>query len=82
MIKLSSLTNHRLHLAGKFFVPDFRNKQEELDIHAPQGALKKTNNNGERQMSKLVDKDKIFNDRFKFLRRDLIEAISKLKEKY
>ena len=33
-------------------------------------------------MSKLVDKDKIFNDRFKFLRRDLIEAISKLKEKY
>ena len=44
MIKLSSLTNHRLHLAGKFFVPDFRNKQEELDTHAPQGALKKTNN--------------------------------------
>ena len=46
-VKLSSLTNHRLHLAGKFFVPDFRNKQEELDIHAPQGTLKKTNNNGE-----------------------------------
>ena len=47
MIKLSSLTNHRLHLAGKFFVPDFRNKQEELDIHVPQVALKTTNNNGE-----------------------------------
>jgi hypothetical protein len=41
-VKLSSLTNHRLHLAGKFFVPDFRNKQEELEIHAPQGALPKT----------------------------------------
>ena len=44
MIKLSSLTNHRLHLAGKFDVPDFRNKQEELEIHAPQGVLPKTNN--------------------------------------
>ena len=31
-VKLSSLTNHRLHLQRKFFVPDFRNKQEELPI--------------------------------------------------
>ena len=46
-VKLSSLTNHRLHLAGKFFVPDFRNKQEELDTYTPLGVLATTNNNGE-----------------------------------
>ena len=47
-VKLSSLTYHRLHLQDKFVVPDFMNKQEELDIHAPQGALHKTNDEREK----------------------------------
>ena len=33
-----NLTNARLHMEGKFDLPDFKNKQEELPLNAPTGA--------------------------------------------
>ena len=46
-VKLSSLTNHRLHLQDKFVVPDFANKQDELPLNAPTGAHFKNENEKE-----------------------------------
>ena len=43
-INQKGLTNHRLHLAGRYFAPEFTNKQEELNAHASKEASTTTIN--------------------------------------